>query len=346
MIYNPHAGFDDWQQHVEATADFWRSHAWEITLRQTEYPAHATELAAVAVRAGHQLVLAAGGDGTIHEVANGLLGSSTVLATLPAGTTNCFTRDLGLPAPNGNDPNWLLAASERLLAGTVQAMDAGECSNGRSFLLWAAVGVDSRIVERVEPRSRLLKRFGIGGYVAKATLPFLLYQGDYTRVAVDHESIEGDMLAVIICNTRLYAGGLFNLSPHSVLDDGMLDVWILRGRYSPHMLLHSAFIMAGRHQHRPDIVHLSGRHVIIETARPQPFHLDGELNRSTPITCTLEAGFLRVLAPQGAPAGLFMHPGVKLAEAVAEMSQRRETNRVGVEAPPQEQTEDRHPPFA
>jgi hypothetical protein len=52
LIYNPYAGFDDWQLHVEATADYWRARAWEITLRQTEYPAHATELAAAAARAG------------------------------------------------------------------------------------------------------------------------------------------------------------------------------------------------------------------------------------------------------------------------------------------------------
>lgn len=312
LIYNPHAGFDDWQRHVEDTAEDWRVHGWDVTLQQTRYPAHATELAAAAVRANHQLVLAAGGDGTLHEVANGLIGSQVVLAPLPAGTTNCLTRDLGLPTPGGGDPHWLLAASERLRAGVIQAMDVGECSNGRSFLLWAAVGVDSRIVESVEPRSRMLKRFGLAGYFAKATLPFLLYQGRHLRVSVDNESVEGDMLAVIVSNTRLYAGGLFNLSPHSVFDDGKLDTWILRGRFSPRMLLHSALILAGRHLNRRDVIQLSGRHIIIETERPQSFHLDGELNRTTPITCTVAPGALRILAPQGAPGDLFTHPGVKL----------------------------------
>lgn len=317
LIYNPHAGFDDWQQNIEATAHFWRTRQWDVTLRQTRFPRHATDLAVDAVRAGHQLVLAAGGDGTIHEVANGLLGSQTALATLPAGTTNCFTRDLGLPSPNGANPNWLLEASERLMAGTVQAMDVGECSNGRSFILWAAVGVDSHIVESVEPRSRLFKRFGMAGYIAKATLPFLLYQGEYVRVRVDDESVEGEMLAVIVSNSRLYAGGLFNLSPRSVLDDGKFDVWILCGRYSPQMLLHSLFIMAGRHSAHPDIVQLSGQHIVIETTTPQSFHLDGELELSTPVTFKLEPGFLRVLAPQGAPTGLFVHNGRPLLDAVA-----------------------------
>lgn len=309
LIYNPHAGFDDWQHSVTATADYWQAHGWAVTLRQTEYPAHATILAAAAVRAGHELVLAAGGDGTLHEVANGLLGSQTVLVPLPAGTTNCLTRDLGLPTPDGGDPNWLLDASERLLAGRIQQMDVGECSNGRSFMLWAAVGIDSRIVESVEPRSRLLKRFGIAGYVAKATVPFLLYRGARMRISVDNETIEGDFLNVTVCNTRLYAGGLFNLSPHSVLDDGKLEVWILPGRYSPRMMLHSAAIVAGQHYDHGDILCLTGRHVIIESDPPQPYHLDGELSRPTPITCTLQERFLRILAPQGAPADLFQEAG-------------------------------------
>lgn len=317
LIYNPHAGFDDWQHSVNATAEYWQARGWTVTLRQTEYPAHATILAATAVRAGHRLVLAAGGDGTLHEVANGLLGSQTVLVPLPAGTTNCLTRDLGLPTPDGGDPNWLLDASERLLAGRIQQMDVGECSNGRSFMLWAAVGIDSRIVESVEPRSRLLKRFGIAGYVAKATMPFLLYRGAHMRISVDNETIEGDFLNVTVCNTRLYAGGLFNLSPHSVLDDGKLEVWILPGRYSPRMMLHSAQIVTGRHYDRSDILCLAGRHVIIESDPPQPYHLDGELNRSTPITCTLQERFLRILAPQGVPADLFVLPGTALDAAPA-----------------------------
>jgi diacylglycerol kinase (ATP) len=319
LIYNPHAGFDNWLQNIRATAAFWRSHGWEVSLRETGRPSHATELAGEAARNGHQLVLAAGGDGTLHEVANGLLGSDTVLAVLPAGTTNCFARDLGLPSPNGRNPYWLIEASERLMAGTVHAMDVGECSNGRSFILWAATGVDGRIVESVEPRSRLLKRFGIAGYFVKATLPFLLYRGSWTRVTVDGVSVEDEMLAVIINNTRLYAGGLFNLNSGNMLDDGKFDVWILRGRYSPQMLRHSLIIMAGLHTRDSEIVHRVGRYIVIETAQPQPFHLDGELidgerDRATPVAIQIESKFLHVLVPTGAPANLFAHPGIPLSQ--------------------------------
>ncbi|MFN3334307.1 MAG: diacylglycerol kinase family protein, partial [Caldilinea sp.] len=57
LIYNPHAGFDDWQQNINATAAFWRARGWDVTLRQTDHPRHATAMAVEAARAGHQLVL-------------------------------------------------------------------------------------------------------------------------------------------------------------------------------------------------------------------------------------------------------------------------------------------------
>lgn len=313
LIYNPHAGSDDWQRQIEEVAAFWTERGWQVTLQTTQYPGHATELAAAAAADGCQLVLSAGGDGTLHEITQGLIHTEVVLAPLPAGTTNCLTRDLGLPKSASGNPRWLIESSEALAGGSVQAIDVGTCSSGRYWLLWAGVGIESRIVEFVEPRSALLKRFGIAGYVAKATWPFLTFPGFAVRVAVDGRSIEGHFLSVTICNSRIFAGGLLNLNPQGVLDDGEFEVWVLRGRFAPRMALHSLYIARQQHAERPDVYCLKGRHVIIETQQPQAFHLDGEVNRSTPITCRVLPGALRLLAPAGAPADLFCCPGEPLA---------------------------------
>jgi YegS/Rv2252/BmrU family lipid kinase len=312
LIYNPHAGHDDWQQQIDAVAHFWGERGWDVTLQITQGPGHATALAAQAASAGAEVVISAGGDGTLHEVAQGLIDSSCVLAPLPAGTTNCLTRDLGLPKSDSGDPDWLLASSAALLAGRVQTADVGACSNGKRWLLWAGVGIESRIVEAVEPRSALLKRFGVAGYVAKATLPFLTFAGLPVRVAVDGHSIEGHFISVTVCNSRIFAGGLLNLNPTGVLDDGLFETWVLLGRFAPRMALHSLFIALQNHARRPDIHCLRGRHIIIETKTPQSFHLDGEVNYSTPITCTVLPGALRLLAPNTAPASLFCRPGAPL----------------------------------
>lgn len=318
LIYNPHAGFDAWRESIEACASTWEEHGWKIALHETAYPGHATELAAAAAAAGHRLVIAAGGDGTLHETANGLLGTGTVLAPLPAGTTNCLTHDLGLPSPSKANPNWLITTTHRLLDGFVHGMDVGQCSNGKSFMLWAGMGLDSYIVETVEPRSRMLKRFGLAGYVAKAAVPFVFYQGEKMRITVDAAVVEGPVLTAMICNSRTYAGGLYNLNPRGILDDGVMEVWIFRGRFAPEMLVHSLWIVAQRHEDQRHVIKLQGSHVTVEAATPQPFHLDGELNHSTPFTCMLQPQGVHLLVPAGAPADLFCHAGTAFGEWAAQ----------------------------
>jgi diacylglycerol kinase (ATP) len=312
LIYNPHAGHDDWQQHIDGVARFWCEHGWSVTLQTTQGPGHATELAAAAAAAGAEIVISAGGDGTLHEVAQGLIDTPCILAPLPAGTTNCLTRDLGLPKSDSGNSDWLVEASQALLTGRIQAMDVGSCSNGKQWLLWAGVGIESRIVESVEPRSALLKRFGLAGYVAKATVPFLTFAGLPVRVAVDGHAIEGHFVSVTVCNSRVFAGGLLNLNPAGVLDDGQFETWVLSGRFAPRMALHSLFIALQAHEQRPDVFCLRGRHIIIEPATPQSFHLDGEINYSTPITCTVLPSALRLLAPSTAPDNLFVQTGQPL----------------------------------
>ncbi|MBK8047828.1 MAG: diacylglycerol kinase family lipid kinase [Anaerolineales bacterium] len=312
LIFNPYAGFADWEVHINHVAEFWRGRGWTIDIRKTEYPEHATELARAAAAAGHRMVLAAGGDGTLHEAANGIIDTQTMLAPLPAGTTNCLTRDLGLPQPDSGDAHWLVQASRLLLEGAIHRMDVGQCSNGRHFLLWAGVGLDSHIVEHVEPRSALLKRLGFAGYFMKPTPYFLNYVGGAIRVTVDSSTVEGPFVNVIICNSRLYAGGLYNLNPQGALDDGDFEVWAFTGKFPARMFLHSIPIWLGQHDRKDDILLLRGKHVILEPAKPVAFYLDGEINRYTPITCTVLPGALRILTPTRTPAGLFQHAGERM----------------------------------
>jgi diacylglycerol kinase (ATP) len=312
LIYNPHAGHDDWQRQIDEVAAFWRGQGWQVTLQITQGPGHATALAAAAAAGGQALVISAGGDGTLHEIAQALVHTRCILAPLPAGTTNCLTRDLGMPKSDSGNAHWLLEAAQLLLAGRVQAVDVGLCNNGRHWLLWAGVGIESRIVEFVEPRSPLLKRFGISGYIAKAAWPFLTFSGLRGRVVVDGRAIEGQFISVTICNSRIFAGGLLNLNPGGVLDDGLFEVWALAGRFAPRMALHSLAIGRGSHIRRPDVHCLQGRHMIIEPDRAQAYHLDGEVHSSTPITCRVQPSALRLLAPSTAPAGLFAQQGEAL----------------------------------
>ncbi len=93
LIFNPRAGQLNMGAKVMPVIEFWRRRGWSVKLAPSEAPGHATELARQAAESGEQLVLAAGGDGTISQVANGLAGSETILAPLPVGTSNALARE-------------------------------------------------------------------------------------------------------------------------------------------------------------------------------------------------------------------------------------------------------------
>lgn len=313
LIYNPYAGFWDWGDVVQRVATFWQERGWDIRLQATDRPGHATTLAREAAGAGHGLVLAAGGDGTLNEVANGLAGTQTVLAPLPVGTTNSFAKELGLPRPNLFQPNWFVEVSQHLVQGRIQQVDLGKCDNGRYWLLWASTGVDGFVVKRVEPRPRWFKRLGAAGYAAKALFFLPSFQGLRATVVVDDQVVEGDFLLVNVSNCRMFAGGELRLNDGALLDDGLFEVWLFRGKRWPTILRYTVEIGFESHRDDPNVQVFRGRYVAVKTEPSTPFHLDGEPVGDTPFACTLLPRALRLLVPDCAPADLFQQPGTPLA---------------------------------
>ncbi|MEX1018124.1 MAG: diacylglycerol kinase family protein, partial [Litorilinea sp.] len=276
LIYNPHAGFNDWRKVVAGVAALWEKSGWQVAVRPTEHAGHATELAADAARAQHGLVLVAGGDGTLNEVANGLLGTETVLAPLPVGTTNTFAKELGLPRPNFLHPDWLKDVSKALQRGTIQRMDMGQCDNGRAWLFWAGIGIDAYLVDQIEPRPRWFKRLGPAGYLAKSLAVLPNFSGVRAQVRVDDKDYAGEFVMVNISNSRLFGGGELRLNPDAVLDDGEFEVWMFRGRDWPQVLQYMLEISRAHHAQHPDVEFVRGRRVEVSVQSEATFHIDGE----------------------------------------------------------------------
>ncbi|HEX4564280.1 MAG TPA: diacylglycerol kinase family protein, partial [Solirubrobacteraceae bacterium] len=154
IIVNPYAAtVSDRLRHLVVYALQGR---FEVDAVDTEAPGHATEICREAAHEGYDVVVAFGGDGTINEAANGLLGSSTPLCCLPGGTTNVFARLIGIPAE-------LVDATEHLLAMAddwrPRSVDLGVV-NGRCFTFASGLGLDASVVERVDARPRLKARLG------------------------------------------------------------------------------------------------------------------------------------------------------------------------------------------
>ena len=265
------------------------------TVLPTEGPGDATRLAAAAAADGCCLVFAAGGDGTLREVAAGLTHTETILAPLPAGTANSFAKELGLPRPGLLSGPPLERLDELLRQGTVQRMDVGW--NGKDiWLLWAGIGLDSYVVDRVEPRPRWSKNLGQAGYILQS-LPWIpLFEGVPMTVDVDGTPINDTFMLVIISNCRRY-GAEVTLNPEATLDDGVFEVWLFRGDRLQDAVRYGTALLAGRHKEEPGVTILRARHVSVRSERPWPVHMDGDKAGDTPFWCTVRPGALRVLVP-------------------------------------------------
>jgi len=315
LIYNPNAGFWDWHDAIDGFAQFWKRQGWSLEVESTERPNHATELARAAVADGQRLIFAAGGDGTLNEVANALAGTDAVLAPLPAGTANVLAKEFGLALPNILTPNWMLQVSRSLAAGRIQRMDVGQSEeSGRYWLLWASTGVDGYIVNQVEPRPRWLKRLGKLGYFAKALLHLPSYRSPHAVVTVDDRTLEGEYLMVNASNIRMFLGGEVNLNRNAVLDDGQFEIWLLRWREWSKLAEYALEMTLEQHERDPDVTVLTGRNVAVRCSPPIQYHLDGEPAGDTPFTCRLRPQALHILVPDTAPDDLFTLPGEPLPE--------------------------------
>ena len=318
LIYNPMAGFWDWSAIIGKVARFWAKEGWTLHIESTRHTGHATELARIAAAAGHRLVFAAGGDGTLNEIVNGLVGTASVMAPMPIGTANSFAKELGLPRPNVLYPDYLLDVSKALLHGRVQAMDVGYVEPqgdqpGRYWMLWASTGIDGFVVNQIEPRPRWFKRLGPAGYLARALSFLPAFEGVQATVTVDDQTLEGDFLLLNVSNCRMWLGGELRLNQEAVLDDGVFELWLFRGKHWPRLFSYGLEITRKEHLNNPNVTVLRAQRVRIATTPAMPYHLDGEPAGETPFMTSLRSGALFLLAPDTTPTGLFTLPGQPLA---------------------------------
>jgi diacylglycerol kinase (ATP) len=270
-----------------ATAPAWlRLRGWAVEEHRTERAGHATELARQAVQSGYDAVIAVGGDGTINEVINGMAGSDTALAVIPAGTANVWAHEVRMP----RHP----AAVARLLdQGVVRQIDLG-VMNGRYFLLMASLGVDSIVVSAIPPWAK--RTFGRMAYVTQGFREAVTFPAVPARVSVDGEVMDVDLLMVVIGNTRSY-GGVLKITNLAIADDGQLDMVVYNGSGVGRIFNYMARTFIGRHVRAPGATYRSARTIEIDTEVPLPVQVDGDLAGQTPARFEIAPGALRVIVP-------------------------------------------------
>ena len=236
---------------------------------------------------GYDLVVAAGGDGTVATVATALLGSTTALGILPLGSVMNIARSVGIP----RDP---AEAAEVIRTGEAVRIDIGEV-RGRPFFEAGSVGMNAAMFREAQ-------RFEGGDWSSIVRTIWVALRYRPARMAIDLEDqrVRTRALMVTVSNGP-YSGAGMTVAPEARLDDGRFDVRVFRHFSKLRLLRHLVSIAFGRYRYAPEVDTYRSAFVRIESARPLPARADSRDLGSTPVEFATRPGALLVVAPAGAP---------------------------------------------
>lgn len=262
---------------------------WEVEVTNTF--GDGGRLAARAVAGGAGMVVACGGDGTVMDVASGLLGSDVPLAILPAGTGNALAKDLGLPL----DLPSACALMVSPQAG-MRAIDIGVCGerSERLFLLRLGVGLEAEITRAADRGTKDL--LGPLAYVAATVTAWNQAPVSRYRLELDGQVQEIDGLACMLANAGSLGIPGLTLSPRVSIDDGLLDVFVIRRADLAELAALAASVM-GSGPDASGLPHWQAREVRISADPPQDVEADGEELGSTPFQASVIPAALKVIVP-------------------------------------------------
>ena len=265
----------------------------------TERPGHAVELIDRAAADGARLVVVVGGDGTVHEVVNGVLragvGPTVELAVLPRGTGKDFVRSMRIPSDLGE-------AIVTARNGTPRTIDAGRASytswDGAEeeayFANFAGAGISGAIASRANTSSKALG--GKASFLWATVAVFVRWKSAQIAVQIDGEHRSGRMFEVLAMNGDYTAGGMW-MAPDARSDDAQFDVVLIGDVTKADFIRTFPKIYRGKHLSHPKIDHRRASRVRVEAEIPLPIVLDGEQPGTTPVRFEIVPGALRVRVP-------------------------------------------------
>jgi YegS/Rv2252/BmrU family lipid kinase len=256
----------------------------EAIIKTTRGPGDAEAQAERAVDQGYQTIVAAGGDGTVNEIVNGIGNAPVALGILPMGTVNVFAMELGIPFN-------LEAAWKVIRAPKSRRIDLPS-ANGHLFVQMAGVGLDAQIVQR--NKSDVKAVLGPLSYLLTAT-SVAAEKPPVLRVYCDgKEEAEGSF--VLVGNGRFY-GGPFALFNEADIQDGLLDICVFKHMNYLALMRYFRGALFGSLSRFSDVHYFKARKLFVQADRHVPLEADGELAGHAPVEFLLRRHKLRVLVP-------------------------------------------------
>lgn len=291
LIYNPVAG-QIWQQfQPETVKTYLEGQGWQVDIEPTQKMGGGSELARRAAQENYEVVIAAGGDGTINEVAQGLVHTPVKLGFLPVGTTNVLAREFKVPLNYEAALAYLPQAQSRLI-------DVGRV-NHRYFLLMAGVGYDAELLMRVNKQLK-----NVAGKLAVLTsgVENLFHHKPFT-LKLRFEDAQGKryrlkrtVMQIFVSNASTYATD-YKIAEQAVMDDGLLELHVFKSKRFRDTLYSLISLILRRHKEWVDFEHYSIRKLRILARKPVPLQVDGDPMGYTPVTIEIIPKALHILAP-------------------------------------------------
>ena len=303
FIINPKSGSNVDISCVRHLRDYLRERNHRVVLELTRSLEHAGELARDAAAAGAEMVVAAGGDGTVRTVADAMAGTQIPILIIPCGTENLMAGELGL------DGYWktTLSAFED---GLIRQLDLGQINN-RHFMAIVGVGFDAEVVRRVH--SLRSGHISHRSYIWPICRTFWEHKFPHLRVEADGEPLCDEPALVFVSNISRYAVGL-GISPDANVGDGLLDLCIYKCNGKLALISHSLRTIVGTSDKSRSVIRRKCRKISIRSGKGNemdvPVQIDGDPGPSLPLEIDVIPAAAQVLVPPP-PGHSRYHPPIR-----------------------------------
>ena len=286
VILNPIAGMRKIPGLEKRLEQAFRRHGIPCELLLTKNAGDATAFARQAVQQGADLVVAAGGDGTVNEVVNGLAGSNTPLGIIPLGTVNVLARELRIPLSTSK-------AIRTIAEGTPKPIDLG-VANGRYFTLMAGFGFDAEVVTNVlQP---IKDWIGASAYILKGLETLAKCKATEITLEMPEETYSAKAFLVVVANVSTYGYNL-HITPMATPDDGLLDICVFERPITDRIgfMRQVAEVFINRHMYHKAVRFFQTTAVTLRSDPETFVQLDGDPFGKTPVEISVAPRILPVI---------------------------------------------------
>ncbi len=294
IIFNPVAGARKGKKLAEAVRVF-KAQGIRPVIRETQKRGDAGTFAKEEVVRGSEIIVAAGGDGTINEVANGLIGTGARLGILPMGLANVLALEMNIPEKPESAVNVILSGTPQLINPGYVVLTGSDSDKQikRYFMLMAGIGFDGGVMHDI-CRSHI-ERWGKTAYIIAGMRAIARYTGRLFSIRMDGQK-EIDAYSAVVGKSRFY-GGRFMVTPRASLKDECLDVCAFTGKGAFSMLKQACAILIGGNPGKTGAYYEKTRELEITSEGTVYVQVDGDFLGSLPARLGVHNGAMTVMVP-------------------------------------------------